>query len=564
MVLVLGALIAAFHGRSIRNGLFLDDHAHFDQLRECGWSLGELTRACRLELFGGALEAWWMPEVTLRFFRPVAFGLMKLTYTLTGWQAGPMHVASLLWHWVVCLLLVALLRRLGAGWVLATACAALFAIHPGQMGTVQWIATQSELMVTTFTLAALLCYLRFRGVDIGATAAPHGRVGSALAALAFFVLALGCRENAIMLPVVLAAVEPWLPRRRGRWMLHASLWIAVGAYLLVRSAYLSGAALPPPPYVVPPGDPAFLRFVFDKFCYYVIAEFLLFPCVPLGGLDYLRAQPFLFYGSAAGVLLLLGGVCWVQRRRLAAPLGLAALVGFMLPVLPAFESPHHLYLPGIGWTVLTWLLLQTLAGEAAQRSGTLARVRLGLCAATVVALAIVFGAGTFVLGLVVDTGHRVEARIVDELLASPRPIRDGDTLYFVNLPPIAHYVRQALEQRTDLRNLRVVALTWSPRLLGLATPAELTWEDPRTLVVRIAGDRYFAGPLGLLARQASGRDETIEPREKRRYRDLEIELVNRDDQGVSGLRFRLPAPADGPGVHVIWGSRTRWAAQVQP
>ena len=32
------------------------------------------------------------------------------------------------------------------------------------------------------------------------------------------------------------------------------------------------------------------------------------------------------------------------------------LGGFLLPVLPAFESPHHLYLPGVGWAVAAGLL----------------------------------------------------------------------------------------------------------------------------------------------------------------------------------------------------------------
>ena len=112
--LSLAALIAVSHGRSLRYGLFMDDYAHFRQLQECGWSIGELAAACRLELVGGILETWSMPDITLRFFRPLAFGLMKLTYSLCGWSPGVMHVASLVWHLAVTLLLMSLLRRLGA------------------------------------------------------------------------------------------------------------------------------------------------------------------------------------------------------------------------------------------------------------------------------------------------------------------------------------------------------------------------------------------------------------------------------------------------------------------
>ena len=85
-LLLLALLVFTLHWRSLHYGLFMDDHVHCRQLRACGWSLGELTDACRLELVGGPLDAWFMPDCTLRFFRPLAFGLMKLTYTLTGWR----------------------------------------------------------------------------------------------------------------------------------------------------------------------------------------------------------------------------------------------------------------------------------------------------------------------------------------------------------------------------------------------------------------------------------------------------------------------------------------------
>ena len=61
----LAALIGGMHGRSVTHGLFLDDHAHLRQLQECGWSLRELTDACRLELVGGVIDIWWLPETTL-------------------------------------------------------------------------------------------------------------------------------------------------------------------------------------------------------------------------------------------------------------------------------------------------------------------------------------------------------------------------------------------------------------------------------------------------------------------------------------------------------------------
>jgi hypothetical protein len=163
--------------------------------------------ACRLELLGGVLEPWWLPNVTLRFFRPVAFGLMKLTYALVGWRPAPMHAASLLWHFTVCALLLLFLRRLGATrpqpWVVS----ALFAIHPAHVVTVQWIACQTELMVTAFLLGTTLCFGRFRGWPGFGPAEPTARrsggIGWAIAS-AVLLPCWGCRENAIVFPLIIA------------------------------------------------------------------------------------------------------------------------------------------------------------------------------------------------------------------------------------------------------------------------------------------------------------------------------------------------------------------------
>ncbi|MGE3181129.1 MAG: hypothetical protein AB7N71_05815, partial [Phycisphaerae bacterium] len=116
-VLILGSLAAAIllvHGVSLQGGLFMDDYAHIRQLREADWSVEGLAAACRLALVGEGdiAEMWWMPECTLRFFRPISFGIMKLTYQVSGWNPTALHAASLVWHWVASSLIACLLLRL--------------------------------------------------------------------------------------------------------------------------------------------------------------------------------------------------------------------------------------------------------------------------------------------------------------------------------------------------------------------------------------------------------------------------------------------------------------------
>jgi hypothetical protein len=569
-VLGLALPIAALHGRALHYGLFMDDYAHYRQLRDCGWSLGELTRACQLELTGGIIELWWMPECTLRFFRPVAFGLMKLTYTLTGWSPFAMHVASLVWHLAVCTLLMLLIRRLGAARRVAWVVAALFAIHPAHVATVQWIAAQTELMVTTLLLVALLCWAEFRPWPNGsADVAPHRRPtqrwGWGLACVVFFAGALGCRENAIVFPLVVLALEPLLRPRRSRatLLLFATFGVIIGAYLALRTYYLGGVALPPRPYVVPPTAPDFFRYIFDKTCYYLLGEFLLVPCVPIGGLAYFRERPLVFYGLALLVAVVLAVLFLRNRRSAIGVLAPACLLGFMLPVLPVFESPHHLYLPGIGWALFTTLLLQEISGVApARQPGPRWRAR--VAGVGVIVSALVLAAGTHFYGIAFDTAQAVEDRVVDEIATAPQPVTDGDTLYIANLPVIAHYVRLAVEERLGVRDLRVVALTWSPRLLGVGTPSELIWVDGRTIEARVAEERYFSGPLRLLVNQAADGRSPLALHQPLRYKSFTVESLAGDSGGISALRFTFDHALAQTGVHLFWGSQTRWAYQVSP
>jgi hypothetical protein len=573
--LALAAIVFVAHGRSLTHGLFLDDHPHFRQLRECDWSLAGLTAACRLELVGGIMEIWFLPEVTLRFFRPVAFGLMKLVYTLSDWSPVAAHAASLAWHALVCAQLLLLLRCLGASTGLAFFVAGLFAIHPGQIVTVQWIACQSELMVTAFLLGATLCFAHSRGwPGFAARSTRFTRAAAGVGCMLLFVLALGCRENAIMLPAVLGVVEfaAWrIQRKRAdgdaatpsaarALVAYVVFALLIAGYLAVRSHYLGGVAMPPRPYVIPPSAPDFPRFIFDKICYYLIGEFFLIPCIPIGGLAYFQARPMLLYGLTAGAALILGSVVFRFRRQLAGVLAPAWMLLFIAPVLPAFASPHHLYLPGIGWAVAAMLLFRWIGGAAA---GTARWFRPRAVALGIVLLgaAGLFGTTTYYLGLALHVAQGVEDAIIDEVMATPGGLKDGDTLYFVNLPLISHYIRLAVEERTGVRGLRAVLLTWSPRIMGAATPTEVTPVPAagRTLDVRISSDTYFSGPIGLLVREATGQSAPARLTESSPGADFTAEVVDGGAEGIRALRFHFREPLDRPGVHVYFGSRVRWA-----
>ena len=525
--------------------------------------------------------------MTLRFFRPVAFGLMKLTYVAAAWQPTWLHAASLGWHLLACLLLLALLRRLGSTPFQAWVIVALFAVHPAHLATVQWIACQTELMVTVFLLGATLCFAHFRcWPGFGRTTADgqHARPWPwAAGAVTLFALALGCRENAVMLPLVLLAVEPVLRRSApttvslqpaARRAAVIGLFLALGAvtagYAVLRVCVLGGYAVPPRPYVFPPSDPGFWRFVFDKALYYLLGNYFAVPCVPIAGLPVCREHPLLFYAAAGAALVLVAGCFWRFRTEPAGWLAPAWLFGFMVPLLPVFASPHHLYLPGIGWALNAALLLRLAAGAHADHpsSSTPAgpirssRLRAGVTWTCVALVGALFLTWTYYSSLVLETGVRVEACLADDIAASAPALQDGDSVYVANIPVVAHYLRLALEERTGRRNLRIVPLMWAPRLLGPATATELTQVDAHTFDVHIAGDRYFAGPLGTLIREATG-DEIPDSVDRSVDLGVAVQVLARDTGGISGLRFRFKRALSDPQLHLFWSSRASWASELR-
>lgn len=579
-LLLAAGLIAWLHSRSLRYGLFLDDFAHFTQLRAAGWSLGDLAGACRLELIGPIIDYWWLPDVTLRFFRPVSFGLMKLVYVASHWSPAAQHGASLVWHLICFGLLAAILRSLGGRLLPAYAVALLFALHPAHTATVEWLAAQTELVVTAFILIAVLCYGRLRGwsgANANAPDAPARSGGWLVGVAVCFAAALGCRENAIMLPLVLAAGE--LPRWRNRSNIAADggrgrrsalqpvvvlglLALIAVAYVAVRSVYLGGAAVPPRPYVVPPTAPDFPRYALDKLCYYLIGEFFLVPCLPIAGLAFFRQYPLILYGGAAVTLAVMAWLTWRRRGSAIGWLAPACLLGFMAPLIPAYEAPHHLYLPGIGWAMYLLMGWQEIAGWLGQLRPAARRVFEaggGLAAAGLAAL---FALSSRQFSLTMEAAASIQNQVVQEVLESPRPVRSGDTIYFANMPLLAHYLKLMLETRGGLHDLQVRALTWSPNLTGVDTPTELVPENARAIRMRIADAEWFDGPLGLLVREANLGKMPYTLNQPTAGRGFQVTPLAVDEHGIRELLVEFEQPLSSPGVHLFWGSATRWARQI--
>jgi len=75
---------------------------------------------------------------------------------------------------------------------------------------------------------------------------------------------------------------------------------------------------------------------------------------------------------------------------------------------------------------------------------------------------------------------------------------------------------------------------------------------------------YFSGPLRLLIEQAATGESPLILHQPVRYKSFTAEQLEGDSVGICALRFTFDHPLAQTGVHLYWGSQTRWAYQVSP
>ncbi len=178
-------------------------------------------------------------------YRPVTVVSFALERALTG-DPDPLvsRLVNLLLHQLVALVLFAYARRLGARPALALTAAALFTVHPLALQAVVNVAGRSDLLAALFTLLALLALTRTGAWRGGDPPAPRIARAAAWCAAAAAFLALGAKEIAIALPLLVLLQEGVvrLPRRGpgAAWWIDraaslAPVVLATLAWLLLRT-----------------------------------------------------------------------------------------------------------------------------------------------------------------------------------------------------------------------------------------------------------------------------------------------------------------------------------------
>ncbi|HET8760291.1 MAG TPA: tetratricopeptide repeat protein [Nitrospiria bacterium] len=177
-------------------------------------------------------------------YRPITVASYAIDRALWPNPAVGFHRTNLLIHLIAVVLVALLARLLWADGTAALAVAAVMALHPINAEAVNYLSARSSSLAALFVLTSIWAYDR-------AMRPSHGRGASAVwfgAALAAGALALGAKEIAVALPVLILI---WDRARFGdhtSWRTSATrslpFWAITAAFLAARSIVMGQAPVP--------------------------------------------------------------------------------------------------------------------------------------------------------------------------------------------------------------------------------------------------------------------------------------------------------------------------------
>jgi hypothetical protein len=374
--------------------------------------------------------------------------------------------------------------------------------------------------------------------------------------LLLWSLALLSRENAVVLPVILVALDVsfgGLKHLRRRWWLHALFFTIAGAFTLWRVL-----AFEPMPdvYFRRPDGPGYASWLAVKLLHYICAAVWHSPLTigPSGRYDPLAEVPL-------DNLLMLGIVgfmslgYWAAARRARGwwiwPLWILLAVA---PATPIMATPHTGYMPAVG------LAAAIALAAAAQTSHRRHKERRESKDGRLVAVLISFGrlapasAVFFVVAVHVYAPiyralwlsfPAAERLTVEALVASQPPPKPGTHLFFINLPFANIYLGPMLEERwPESAPIHCHVLSYAPSILMADGPVRLHSADNRQLAMRFLGDpNWFSGFLGrfLLDGMRTGGRSTLADTVRG---DLFDAKASWGWSGLRGMEFAFHHPLD--------------------
>ena len=427
---LMNLLVGLLHLPSVFNPFFIDDYIYLDTVHDLSWSgIPEILTTATMD--EDASGVWWTPVGLLPFYRPLTVLTFALDYQIWGMNPVGYHLTNLLLHLLCTFLTWRLARRLFSSPRMAFVAATLFAIHPIHTEAVIWISGRFDLTVCAAVLASVLCYLNWREREEASRAWGAG-------CLACFVVGLGCKETALILPAALVAFEVLL-RRRGETRRKTSSYVAGTAaltvisllYLAGRFRLFGGLGTLPPPYGVDLSSPSAVGVLLWNVSQYLL-DFVF--CIQIDAI-YVNAfwveHGWLLIAattSAIAVVILCG---YLAGRSRLFWIGAAWATLFTAPALMAMPGERNIYLASVGVALIGAsvfaALIERFAGNVVW-TRRLSRVA--------VAVVVVFAITTTVEHAIMGRVGAAANKVYDDLLAAlPNPPPNA-RIFVVNQCPL--------------------------------------------------------------------------------------------------------------------------------
>ena len=551
IALILAMAVIVVHGWSLTDGLSLDDHWHYHRLRTGDRGLAALWSATTIDV--DDLADLWFKDKPARFkyARPLAVALMRWVYQIGGWHPIAIHAFSIVLHWLAACGVWRLTRYVVADRWAALWASLYFVCFPLSMFAVSWPAAQNMVLMTVFMLAAVLAYLRADGsrgwgaprVDADPPSPGPRRRGWLLCAYGLWIAALLSRENAVVLPLILIALDvtaggphrAWTHRRRYGW------WLATAAVYTIWRVGIYADAMP---------DGYVRHFGYDGFALWCVAKQIFYwaclicpaPMVigPSGRFHPFSEAPGDYLTMLAIVLIAVGIYALAARRRRGFwiwPLWVALAT---LPVTTVMATPHSAYLCTVGIAVGSAVVVERVRQVDKQRW------RRVLSACLIVVL--VAAAGISRINRLMWRGMSYAERFVFDPLAMDPPSDDAD-VFLINLPFAATYARVWLADDVGRRILpaRFHVLTYAPDVVRPQPQCVVERVGRSRLRVRVGGRGWFSGFLGQFLIDGMRAGGPFKPGDTVHAPGFDVTVMAADRDGVHELEFAFAKPLDDPG-----------------
>mgnify|MGYP001554586139 CR=1 FL=1 len=441
-------------------GLHMDDYTNIYNAQQADWGLDSLGTS----FFhgAGATQDGYLPKGYERpvayYFRPLLVALFKVEFMFFGLNGFGYHLVNVLFHLAnLCLLYVVGLRITGSKRVASWA-VILLLFHTPSFAAVSWVSGRTEVCVATVLLLTLYTYGKYR---------DDGDWLWYVLSIFFCILALGCKEQSVVFPLILVAWDRLVHQERRFTLWPFPFFVPVILSVLYRSTLPGVSQLPPASfYFHPPGTEGFFLHAAGRFFESILAliQLLSHTIIPYGMM--VTLPTLMALAAAAGAIV---WALWrVVGKATAAPFLAYWIVLFTAPTCMCTQLPLYLYIPTLGAA----LLLGHLAGSPAERRPAYLLLRLRkwlLVVWVLVGTLMAMGTAAWL-----SRKHNQQRQLVERVKADAAKVRGSLRVHIfgssVPLSAIRAYMRLALPKRQpQVHHMTLSSLFLQPR------PIEVKW-----------------------------------------------------------------------------------------